>query len=252
MTILNQHKPLLTIDERIKYSQMIINPYAFGVPAFTPADLTNVFGWWDASDLSTITKDVSDRVSQIDDKIGTNDIVQATGGNQPLWLSADRNGLDVIDFVGSRWMNKTWTALTMPFTIFHVCLVPANTGSDAAMYDGSIFLSALHYRTSTADRFRAHDGLLITFLEAGIAGTWQYMTTIWSTVTNEKEMFFGGVSKVTGTSSIDTLAGINLMSDGNDVKFGNEKFGEMAIVDGLSSASDIADWHTYAKDKWGF
>jgi len=55
--------------------------------------------WWDFSDVSTITKDVSDNVSAVADKTGNgHTISQGTASNQPLWLSNYYNGLDVLFF----------------------------------------------------------------------------------------------------------------------------------------------------------
>ncbi|MDH3339799.1 MAG: hypothetical protein OEL84_00785 [Nitrosopumilus sp.] len=88
---------------------------------FSPLDVPNLIGWWDASDAATITKDGSDRVSQWDDKSGQdNHLTNAVSATQPLWVSAAQNGLDVIRFNGTDELidRATYTggALSQPFT----------------------------------------------------------------------------------------------------------------------------------------
>ena len=59
-----------------------------GGARFTPKKISGLALWLDASDLSTITKDGSNYVSQWNDKSGKGfNVVQATGSAQPLWAS---------------------------------------------------------------------------------------------------------------------------------------------------------------------
>ncbi|MEA3272466.1 MAG: hypothetical protein U9P90_02255 [Patescibacteria group bacterium] len=69
---------------------------------WTPANLTNLELWLDASDSGTITKDGSNKVSQWDDKSGNgNHATQGTEANQPAYNAADNS----VNFDGSNdWM----------------------------------------------------------------------------------------------------------------------------------------------------
>ncbi len=54
-----------------------------------PKTISNLKGWWDASDLSSITKDGSERVSSVLDLSGKGrDFLQGTETNQPLYESS--------------------------------------------------------------------------------------------------------------------------------------------------------------------
>jgi len=78
-----------------------------------------VIGWWDASDLSTITE-AAGKVSQLDDKSGNgNHMTQASGSLQPTTGTRSQNGLNVLDFVPS---NRLASPLhpTKPHTMFAV------------------------------------------------------------------------------------------------------------------------------------
>ena len=66
--------------------------------AWTPADLPNLYMWFDASDASTITLSGSD-VTQINDKSGNNyHATQSTVSLAPEWGTATINSLNVLDF----------------------------------------------------------------------------------------------------------------------------------------------------------
>lgn len=86
--------------------------------AFSPLDLTPAL-WVDASDAATITLNVT-RVSQWNDKSGNNrHLLQATSGNQPLFVAGGLNGLDVVHFdLTTRGMKTSAaTGLAAPFGV---------------------------------------------------------------------------------------------------------------------------------------
>jgi hypothetical protein len=67
---------------------------------FSPLDLSPAL-WLDAADTSTITES-SGSVSQWNDKSGNAyHVSQATGANQPTYVTAGQNGLNVIAFDGN-------------------------------------------------------------------------------------------------------------------------------------------------------
>lgn len=90
-------------------SPRLLRPRASGA-AFDPRSIGSIEGWWDASDSSTITL-VSGVVSQWNDKSGNSrNFTQSTGANRPSVLTAQRNGLNVLNFGGSPvTMNQAWT-----------------------------------------------------------------------------------------------------------------------------------------------
>jgi hypothetical protein len=66
---------------------------------WTPASLTGLIHWWHAVDSTKTGSPGS--ISQIDDLIGSVDLVQATGGAQPTDNTATINGKVSLDFDGS-------------------------------------------------------------------------------------------------------------------------------------------------------
>lgn len=101
---------------------------------FVPTSLSGCILWLDANDLSTITKDGSNLVSQWNDKSGVgNNAVQATGAKQPTWTTNTLNGKAIVDF-----QNKTMTfggvqfiSSTRGFSIFFIQKITAfKTGNN--------------------------------------------------------------------------------------------------------------------------
>ena len=64
-----------------------------------PSDISGLSAWFDANDLDTITKDLSNNVSQWDDKsTKSNNVTQGTASKQPLWIPNSQNGKPGIQF----------------------------------------------------------------------------------------------------------------------------------------------------------
>jgi hypothetical protein len=94
---------------------------------WTPAAISTAL-WYDAADASTIT--IATGVSQWNDKSGSaNNAVQATGGSQPAYLTADQNGLNVLSFNGSSSkMTHSYANPTTNTSIFVVSSVNSQSG----------------------------------------------------------------------------------------------------------------------------
>ena len=116
-------------DIRIYNAVTTATPATWTLGGFQPTDISSLAHWYDASDSSTITKDGSNRVSQWNDKKGSDNLVQATSGNQPLWTDADQNSKAVIDFVSSRYMANSASSVAQPNTYFVALTAPASSGS---------------------------------------------------------------------------------------------------------------------------
>ena len=97
--------------------------------------------WLDASDLSTITKDGSDLVSQWDDKSGNNNnAIQGTAVSQPAFISNAINGKSIIRSDGNDGMEYPNLGLTglASVTIFMVLNISdSSSGSDSILAFGS-------------------------------------------------------------------------------------------------------------------
>jgi len=71
-------------------------------PPFSPADITNLFAWYDSADAATITSSMG-AVSQWNDKSGNNyHLTQGTGAKQPITGVESINAQNALDFNGAK------------------------------------------------------------------------------------------------------------------------------------------------------
>lgn len=123
-------------ESRLKhYRPMSIMDPAFVAPKTIPFDPTSVgtlYTWYDCSDLSTITKDGGDLVSQINDKSGNaQHLTQGTGASQPLWKANQQNGKDAVEFVTGKSISRVLTsAITHPLFQYIVMKTMPDTGAN--------------------------------------------------------------------------------------------------------------------------
>lgn len=235
----------------------LINPYRFEV-VFSPSSISNLYAWYDASDITTITK-TSDRVSQWNNKEGTTarDLVQATGGSQPLWLSANKNGKDVIDFTSSRKMatSAVLTSIPQPITSFLVVYVPATDASvhhSITEFDESSGSTFHIFYKEDNDTLRTSSGSADSFTDATLLNSWRYVTVISNNATASK-IRVGGVEKlssvITGTNG---FAGIRVGEYRTTGRYWNNKIAEIIIYSKLLDATEIGNVESYLATRWGF
>jgi len=93
---------------------------------------SNTWGWYDSQDLTTITKDGSNKVSGWDDKSGNgNDLTQAAANQQPTWSTDGITGDGIEDNLKS-----AVTTLEQPEFIYALVKQITWTAGDCIM-DGS-------------------------------------------------------------------------------------------------------------------
>jgi len=150
---------------------------AFASAAASPV-LTGLLQWYDASDSSTITKS-ADRVSAWQNKASgyPYTVVQATSGQQPLWVSAGKNGKDLL-----RWTNARNDLMALA-----TAFAPGNGATKMTFFVACKITSTLQ------------GGIYVTGRDAGSGGGWMPASV---TLTNGKMSYQtgSGGSAVTATS----------------------------------------------------
>ena len=232
---------------------------AFGgaAAAFSPTDISDLFAWYDASDIDTITKSGANVVSNWANKEGTSSRDLDDGNADPLWVSADRNGLDVINFASNKFLetSSAWSAISQPNTIFFVLLTPngLSTNQDwlfTQHKDESGDSHALVVGDGTNYKWDMRGGALITFTDAAVCGNWQYITMVYNNLSSD--IRFGGVSKATGDASGNDFSGLTMASYEGGSNFANTKYGEFIVYDKLLTSGEISQVEDYLSEKWGF
>ncbi len=208
--------------------------------SWTPASLTGLVSWFDASDTATITS-ASSLVSQINDKFSTHHMTQGTGANKPLTATDTINGLNVLKFSTNSVGVSATVAINQPCTVWGIVKTTAISGRTDILVGSSgpgIYLTLSgsnwdQYAGSVADSgitptTAAH--LLIGFFN-GASSHLQVDGTVGSTVD-------------AGSNNISAIAwGGNIAANAFDV-------GEGGWCSGLIPAGDITSLRTYCQSKW--
>jgi len=229
-------------------SNFVINPYSF-TSEFSPSDISDLFAWYDFSDSTTVTKDVGTlRVSQVDDKSGNDFNLTSTGDDQPLWVSADQNGYDVLNFAGDRFMKAAFTAVSQPNTIAIACVIP--TEGNQSLWDGSGG-GKCRFRTvdGTAETIGINGGSLLT--SNGVSGlfeTWAYVINIYNN--SSSIIRINGSLNKTGNAGTNDQEGFTIAAQNNDSGFANVKMGEIIAYNKVVTGTELTDLETYLSDKW--
>lgn len=236
-------------------SPTIFNSYRYaGVSPIAPDEISDLYAWYDATDISTITKDGIDRVSKWENKEGTSarDLVMNTG-SPPLWLSADRNGNDVIDFSGDRYMltSSAQATVSQPISFIVVAEMASNDSTDKDFMQGhnNPNYFPIFHKDATNDSFNFNVGSALTFVESGIAGTWQYLTLIGNTTASEIRV--GGTQKASGTVGTSGATPLRVAVSWNNDAFWNEKIMHIVFYSKLLSESEIEGLEAWASGQMG-
>jgi len=235
-----------------------MRPSRFTSAAFSPTDISSLYAWYDASDLTTIDKDGSDRVSEWRNKEGTTarDFLQATGGSQPLWVDNDKNLEDVIDFGSSRYMltAAALSAVTPPVTTFFATQNPATSANTHHILTnhstGGASYMPWYKESNDSWRYAYTTGGAETFTDATLLGAWSYITTI-SNGTSSKVRVDGTDKATTPTGTALDMSGFSVGRYNNvGGRYWEEKIGEIIVYDKLLDATEIGQVETYLSDKW--
>lgn len=244
-------------------------------PSFSPMNIPGLLVWFDASDLATITKDGSDRVSQWDDKSGNaRHITQGTGADQPLWLEAEISGLDAIEFDSSNteYMSRAAEDWMRPTNITLIVVMDSDStgGTHFAAgvpYDGGTWGSPFvgwQIGAANSDTQESRYWVCITDVDQEwtvnnqfTAGT-PVVTTLWydgtrrKSYTDDTETFNNTDESGDITyGSPDPTFAIGTRSTGGLGEYFDGKICEVIAYDNGISDEDLANLHDYLMTKWG-
>jgi len=231
-----------------------------------PNTVDDLYAWWDFSgEYSTITKDGSNRVSKVTNAQGaTNlDMEQGTADDQPLWVSADLNGKDVLDFDGDRYLQTDDSkanvpSVSQPVTYFFVAFLP-DIAAERYIFDrGSGW--GVDYDNSRQNIGKAgptHPNPQSWFSDSAFwimdnTDQWSYMTTIFngaSGLLRQDGVANSGNPQNTGTRKIS--AGTIGANDAGGTSAWDEKIAEVIMYDRELSTAEIEGIELYLSTRWG-
>jgi hypothetical protein len=225
---------------------------------FDPLTLSPTI-WLDGNDESTITKSVSDEISQWDDKSGNgNDATQGTVIQQPIFTTSAIGSNSSPDFDGSN--DKMVTTLNWPLQ-FHIFVVmrPTNTSGVRVImssYDGSGGLSSqgeyiLDHRNGSLvfQAFNTSPPLST----AGISANNTYLVEVSSDASKNLEMYLNNVlvdDGTHGTSAATRAINIGFNEPSSGSTFFRGYIGEIFLFPSVLSAGNKSKLISYFDAKY--
>ena len=209
---------------------------------------SSLIAWFDATDISTITKDGSNLVSVWADKMGTSayNLAQATSGDKPTWVDDDRNGRDVINFgapAGAYMQTDFGLTLAQPYTIVTAWVFAAN-GTERVGYDSNDSSNrAIFIKNSTANSWRIHAGADLSFTDATIPTNWGYSVGVFNGASSEIRI--NGSSAATGNAGSDSFTPMTVGTDRNAGTPWEQKIMHVLIYNKALSSGEIAELETW-------
>lgn len=237
-----------------------------GTVAFTPTSIASLEYWGDASDLTQITKDGSNRVSSFTDKSGKgHTAVQAVNGSKPIYTAAVQNSLSgfVCDGV-AQVLEAPKIAALQNITKVSLFMV-SKRGVFGHGQDNNHLTAILHYS--------ADDNVYSLFSNSGAqtyeaptvapGNIWNYTSVVidltQATDATKVKMWVNGVAQTlafTGAVPAATEAGTSLLTiGGTGVGVGQGwfagTFGEGLIFTDALGTTDRVNVQNFLKSKWG-
>lgn len=228
--------------------------------SFSPSDISGLQLWLDADDSSTITKDVSDKVSIWADKSPqSNNIIQNTQVWKPVWLASQFGSKPAINF-NQHHMNTpgvltftasneiTWFIVVKDTTftvgggdLFNWRTTPGNIGGLAFEYLDSTTIYAYVYTTGwnfIASTYNLNTALFTASIQATNYSFW-------------KDGVLAGSSLGVGNFNVPSAEfrmGRNIL---NSSLFSDFSCAEFIMYDSGLSTADRQRVENYLNTKWG-
>lgn len=223
--------------------------------AFSPVDDPALQGWWDADDAATVFE-TAGVVSGWADKSGGNLLAQGNTQRRPTTGLRVINGLNVLDFDGSQFLERPETVPVSGDVAFHM-LVEID-GTDSA-FDALLAVNAptndFQFDANASTQF---DGRL-NMSDIGAGGTLtggpfsgpHVISIIFDRAgAGQAEVFISDISRMTVayTAPINTAVQLILMSNRSTNAWAAGALGEVIIT---GNVTNRAQHHAYLATKWG-
>lgn len=221
---------------------------------FLPSDDTGLLGWWDAADAATITES-GGLVSSWADKAGGSALGQAGPAARPVTGTRSLNGLNLLDFDGTTFLEATRSLPADGDVAFHMAVV-IDTQDD--LFDSLLSVNATNDFQLDAISTSQFDGRLNVSgigSPVNLAGGPFSGAVIVSIVFDRTggaiaEVFVSNVSRASMayTAALDASVDLRLMANRAASIFNDGAVAELIVSAGVSNR---ADHHAYLASKWG-
>ena len=244
-----------------------------GGGGFTPASLTGLIGWWDASVLPSLSLTGAD-INSVADQSGGGRTMSWTGFVKPTYSATGFNSTKPAILVANG--SALISALGFPMgtgntlTAWHVGTMCNSSGSDpdaramtyfalgASTDFDNVGSWAVYRNGSTTQVASFIRNLNIASTAATVTAypaPHRFIYTINSS--GAMTLYIDGVSRATATAAGNWISGGILhignyaVAGGGGGRFWSGQIAEAGVATGFSDATVVAQLDTYLKDKWG-
>ncbi|WP_411690560.1 hypothetical protein [Acinetobacter towneri] len=237
--------------------------------AWTPANLTNPSKFWLSS--SSVVKDSSNRISQLNDLTGNNFVfTQSTNNNKPILSNNDIVFDGVDDVLNGTTASKSM--LNAAQVVWQLAVVK-RTALDGGNVDRTLF--NMVRGTSNAVRFntqlnsseltvpnainlgtRRLDADSFDNLSAGIASNLNYQIIIFKAdyINGVKEIYLNGSLASSKPTSVGTISNVNALAEPTIGAFltstGYERYSNMAVKDIITGVAQVDTTNRQKLEGW--
>ncbi len=232
----------------------------FGNSKFQPQNIYNMKLWLDSSDLSTITKDGSNKISQWNDKSGLgNHATQGTGTKQPTWTASQLNSKPTVYFDNTDTLAVSSASLYAVANGGNTCFAVAKNSNASGVTDyvwhmseagsGRNYLAYLPTEGSIRSQSRTLDSNGVSYTTS-VNNAYQVIRTRRSGTT--QAIAVNGSAETTNAFGADEdgVDAFYLGSRANIDSFLDGYIAEILIYSRVLSSHEIALVERYLANKW--
>ena len=222
--------------------------------SFLPDDDVALQGWFDAAETATITQDAGE-VTAWADRSGGAPLTQTSPVLVPSTGARSLNGLNLIDFDGSRYMERSETVSASGNVAFHAVMMIDATANAfeaiLALEAGADFqLDANHAAQFDGRLNLTGTGTALPLSGGPISGAFILSIVFDYTGAGAVEVFTDGDSlgAPANTAPIDISAALHLMTNRSKNASVDGAVGELIVT---GDVTNRAAYHDYLALKWG-
>lgn len=213
----------------------------------------NLVAWYDSSYTTGITDAGGGKVSQWNDRSGNGwNATQSTDANRPFTGTRTINGINVLDFDGSRWLASSCPMQPRPISSFHVSLWDGPSGSHYMSLGSNgglgTWFSGFQLYTVKDDTI----GLFVNPALKVTPGSPYARVDVLNASTVDQ--YFNGDSTLGNSNSTALTAGATLEIGRSPLEPSfrwDGAIAEVAIYSSALSSADATSLVAYARSKWG-
>lgn len=222
--------------------------------SFQPSDDAALLGWWDATDVATITLSGGE-VSDWADKAGGSPLMQTVASRRPFTGTRTLNGGNVLDFNGAAFLSRSQSLPVSGDVAFHMALA-IDTVSNA--FEAVLAVDAVNDFQIDANNATQFDGRMnaagigtpVNLTGGPFSGAMILSVVLDRTGAGQAEVFVSNISRgvMAYPTALDASAMLSIMTNRSQNAWADGAIAEIVVT---GDVGNRIDHHSYLANKWG-